>query len=71
MFSERLTQLMQHLQISSAELANTMQCDTSNISRMCSGARVPKYGGTAFMRLLRGLYRCAAQKNCLPVLCEM
>ncbi|MCR4644724.1 MAG: hypothetical protein K5695_04860 [Oscillospiraceae bacterium] len=71
MFSERLTQLMQQMQISSAELANVMRCDTSNISRMCSGARVPKFGGTALMRLLRGLYRCAVQKNTLGIMCEM
>ncbi|MBR3631428.1 MAG: hypothetical protein IKN55_13285 [Oscillospiraceae bacterium] len=71
MFSDQLTSLMNSLHLSSADLAKTMQCDTSNISRMCSGARVPKYGGNASMRLADGLYRAAADGADLPVLCGM
>ena len=71
MFAERLTKLMECLQLTSADLAKRMQCDTSNISRMCSGARVPKYAGNAAMRLIDGLYQSAAETGAVSAMCEL
>lgn len=71
MFAQQLNQLMAVLDVTATELSQTMECDTSNISRMCSGARVPKKGGIATVKLIQGLYRCAESRNRMPAVCTL
>lgn len=45
MFSERLNRILTLLDVTSGDFARFTGCDKSYISRMTSGARVPKKGG--------------------------
>jgi len=71
MFTERTNRVLALLGASSADIARAAGCDTSNISRMCSGARVPKNGGPAAARLVSGIYLFADDKNRVPTLREL
>ena len=71
MFSEKINRIFALLEITSADLARASECDKSNISRMASGARVPKYGGTSMWRLVNGIYLCADEKGKIDELCEL
>ena len=63
MFTERVNEILKLLGASSAQIARLAGCDTSNISRLSSGARVPKAGGRTARRLVEGLYRYADENG--------
>ena len=71
MFSEKVNRIFALLDITSADLARAAGCDKSNISRMASGARVPKNGGAGARRLVDGIYLCADEKGKTDGLCEL
>lgn len=58
MFTERLNMVLAEIGVSSAELARIAGYDRSNISRLCSGQRVPRQGGKAAWRLVDSICRC-------------
>ena len=59
MFTERLNTVMKGLRISISDLAHTIGCDRSNISRIVKGKRVPKPCGKASWKLVSAIYRLA------------
>ncbi|MBR3508095.1 MAG: helix-turn-helix transcriptional regulator [Lachnospiraceae bacterium] len=71
MFGERLRGMLELLEITGAELARMSGCDKSNVSRMVSGARVPKNGGAGARRLVNALYFCADEKGRVDELCDL
>ena len=71
MFTERFRQIMTLLGASVAELAKAASCDASNISRLYSGSRVPRCGGKAATRLVRGLCLLAEQSHRTGELCTL
>lgn len=71
MFTERFRQIMTLLGISAGELAKAAACDASNISRMYSGSRIPRCGGKAATRLVRGLCTLAEQTHHTGELCTL
>lgn len=71
MFSERVHQLFALLEITAADCARISHCDKSHISRMASGARVPKNGGAAAWRLVEGIYLWADEKGRVDALCQL
>lgn len=70
MFSERLNELMDAVGASVADLALTMNCDRSHVSRFKSGKRTPRPNGKGVMGLARGLYVYADENSALPALFE-
>ncbi|MBQ4426702.1 MAG: helix-turn-helix transcriptional regulator [Oscillospiraceae bacterium] len=71
MFAERVNQICALLAVKQAALSRMMGCDKSNVSRMLSGARVPKAGGVGARRLADGLYLCADERGKVAALCEL
>lgn len=71
MFAERVNQICALLAVKQAALSRMMGCDKSNVSRMLSGARVPKAGGVGARRLADGLYLCADESGKVAALCEL
>ena len=71
MFSEKVNRIFSLLEITSADLARAAECDKSNISRMASGARVPKNGGAGAWRLVNGIFLCADEKGKTDELCTL
>lgn len=71
MFSERLNKILTLLDVTSGEFARFAGCDKSYISRMTSGARVPKNGGAGARRIVDGLYSCADEKGRTDGICEL
>ena len=71
MFSDRLNAIMRALGASSSDLARFAGCDRSNVSRMCSGARVPRREGESLQRLTRGIFAYADAVGRTAVLCSV
>lgn len=68
MLSERLTLLLDTLGVSNAELASISGLDPSGISRLKSGARVPKKKTSTIVRLAEGIISCAEQRGMTDIL---
>ncbi len=71
MFSERLNKILTLLDVTSGDFARFAGCDKSYISRMTSGARVPKNGGAGAWRIVDGIYSSADEKGKIAGLCEL
>lgn len=71
MFSEKLNQLMAALKTNNSELARYAGFDRTNISRMRSGARVPKPGGVSAQKLMRGLWALAEAREARKALAAL
>lgn len=71
MFSEKLNNILALLDVSSADFARFAGCDKSYISRIKSGARVPKNGGTGAWRLVESIYSCADEKGKTGAICKL
>ena len=71
MFCDRVKILTTKLGIGSANIARYANCDQSHISRMLSGARVPKSGGIAAWTLVNGLYLCVDDNGKTDLLCDL
>ncbi len=59
MFTERLHTIMAALGLSPLTLAKEMDCDRSNIDRICKGTRVPRREGKSVRRIVEALYSFA------------
>ena len=70
-FSEKINRIFALLEVTLTEFARAAGCDKSNISRMASGARVPKNGGPAARRIVSAIYLCADEKDELDALCAL
>ena len=71
MFAERLNKTFDAVGASPSDIARSVGCDRSNISRMCNGFRVPKKGAASSRRLVGGIYSYAAGNGGLPALCDL
>lgn len=71
MFSEKVNQVFDLLEVTSADFARIAECDKSHISRMANGARVPKNGGAGARRLVNGIYLCADERGKTDGLCAL
>ena len=71
MFTEKINCVLRTLGASSADIARLLKCDHSNISRILSGARVPKAFGKAAERLVDGIYLFADEKGKTEELCKL
>ena len=71
MFSERLNKILTLLDVTSGDFARFAGCDKSYISRMTSGARVPKKGGAGAWRIVDGIYASADEKGKTAGICEL
>ncbi len=71
MFREKVRSVFSLLGVGSADVARLAGCDQSHISRMLSGARVPKNGGVGAWRLVQGVYLCADEKGMVDALCDL
>ena len=71
MFSERLNTILTLLDVTSGDFARFAGCDKSYISRMTSGARIPKNGGAGAWRIVDGIYSCADEKGKTAGICEL
>ena len=71
MFSERLNRILTLLDVTSGDFARFTGCDKSYISRMTSGARVPKKGGAGAWRIVDGIYAYADEKGKTAGICEL
>ena len=66
MLAQRLNEIITLLGASTSDLAGFAGCTASNISRIRSGARIPRHGGIAAERLINGLYLLADDRGQLP-----
>ena len=71
MFHEKIRQIFALLGVTLTEFARAAGCDKSNISRIASGARVPKNGGAGARRLVDAIYLCSDEKDGLDALCTL
>ena len=71
MLAQRLNEIITLLGASTSDLAGFAGCTASNISRIRSGARIPRHGGIAAERLINGLYLLADDRGQLPALCTL
>lgn len=71
MFNERLNKILTLLDVTSGDFARFAGCDKSYISRMTSGARVPKNGGAGAWRIVDGIYASADEKGKTAGICEL
>lgn len=71
MFSERLNKILTLLDVTSGDFARFAGCDKSYISRMTSGARIPKNGGAGAWRIVDGIYSCADEKGKTAGICQL
>ena len=71
MFTEKINRIFKVLKASSADIARFSKCDYSNISRISSGARIPKAGGKAAERLIDGIYFFADENGKMAELCDI
>ncbi len=71
MFSEKLNKILTLLDVTSGDFARFVGCDKSYISRMTSGARVPKKGGAGAWRIVDGIYSCADEKGKTAGICQL
>lgn len=71
MFCDKLYMLFTLLNVRPAEFARAARCDKSYISRLTSGKRVPKRGGSGAARLINGIYLCADEKGSVDGLCGL
>lgn len=68
MFGERLSEAFKAVGALPSDIAHSIGCDRSNISRMCRGVRVPKKAAASSRRLVGGICRFASEKGELPAL---
>ena len=66
MLAQRLNEIITLLGASTSDLAGFADCTASNISRIRSGARIPRQGGIAAERLIHGIYLLADDRGQLP-----
>ncbi len=71
MFSQRLTQLMDSLDINGSQLAQAAGFDRTNISRLKSGGRIIRPQSKTAKRLVDGIYRLAKDNGRTDLLCEL
>lgn len=71
MFAKKVNQICALLAIKQSDLSRIMQCDKSNVSRILSGARVPKSRGVGARRLIDALYLCADETGKVDELCRL
>ncbi|MBQ6974034.1 MAG: hypothetical protein IJQ17_04335 [Oscillospiraceae bacterium] len=71
MFSEKLDKILTLLDVTSGDFARFAGCDKSYISRMTSGARVPKKGGAGAWRIVDGIYASADEKGKTAGICQL
>ena len=71
MFCERLNKILALLDVTSGVFARFAGCDKSYISRMTSGARVPKNGGSGAWRLVDAIYSCADEEGKIDAICGL
>ena len=71
MFSEKLNKILTLLDVTSGDFARFAGCDKSYISRMTSGARVPKKGGAGAWRIVDGIYASADEKGKTAGICQL
>ena len=71
MFSEKLNKILTLLNVTSGDFARFAGCDKSYISRMTSGARVPKNGGAGAWRIVDGIYASADEKGKTAGICKL
>ena len=71
MFSDRLGQILDLLDITATQLARHMDVDRSNISRMTKGTRIPKQNGISATRLVNGIISYADEHGEMAELCEV
>ncbi len=71
MFSERLQDLMDALEVNASTLSSYCEMDRTGISRMKSGAAVPKKNGSAAAKLAVGLRCYATETDRLDKLCTL
>lgn len=71
MFKDKVNGIFALLEVNSADVARAALCDKSHISRMASGARVPKNGKAGARRLVNGIYLCADEKGKVDELCRL
>ena len=70
MFAERLNIVMTALGLSPLTLAREMNCDRSNIDRLCKGTRVPRRDGKSARRIVEALYSFADDAGQTSVLVQ-
>lgn len=71
MFSEKLNKILTLLDVTLGDFARFAGCDKSYISRMTSGARVPKKGGAGAWRIVDGIYASADEKGKTAGICQL
>lgn len=71
MFHEKLERLLLALGANNAQIARYAGFDRTNISRLRSGARVPRRDGPTAEKLVSGLYLFADNRNELGKLCAV
>ncbi|MBR4439186.1 MAG: helix-turn-helix transcriptional regulator [Clostridia bacterium] len=63
MFGEKLSEAIKAAGVNPSELSRRIGCDRSNLSRMCSGARVPKKSAAASRRVVDAICAAAAETD--------
>ena len=71
MFAERLNRVLNAIGASPSDIARSVGCDRSNVSRMCGGVRVPKKGASSSRRLVDGIFAFASENGGVPGLCSL
>ncbi len=71
MFAKRLNRVLSAVGASPSDIARSVGCDRSNVSRMCGGVRVPKKGASSSRRLVDGIYAFASENGGAPALCSL
>ena len=68
---DRLSQLIEALDVKNTEIAGYCGFDRTNLSRIKSGARKISSGSSTASKLIDGLFACAAARGKLDTLCGM
>lgn len=71
MFSDKVNLIFNKLGATSTDIARFARCNSSNISRLRAGTRVPKSTSPTVTKLIDGIYLFADSMNTLPVLCSL
>ncbi len=71
MFSEKLNQILLSIDTSAADLARFMSIDPSGISRLLTGNRIPRRGGSSIINLVNGIYSYADNHGKIHELCSL
>lgn len=71
MFAQRLNKAISTVGASASDIARAVGCDRSNISRMCSGVRVPKKGASSSRRVVGSICSFAEENGGISALCAL